>query len=67
MTTLNRLASFAHATERAVARQPLRYAVHLVERETGRPHCVAGIPLTVFTCDSAEVGTELMRNRDPMK
>lgn len=67
MTMLNRLASFADATERAVAQEPLRYAVHLVERATGRLHCVAGIPLTVFTCTPDEVSAEMMRNRDPMK
>ncbi|MBA4489679.1 hypothetical protein [Paracoccus sp. S1E-3] len=65
MTMLNRLASFADATVRAVAQKPPRYAVHLVERKTGRLHCVAGIPLTVFTCTPDEVGAEMMRNRDP--
>ncbi|MFD1795655.1 hypothetical protein FQV27_04245 [Paracoccus aurantiacus] len=67
MTMLNRLSSFADATIRAVAREPRRYAVHLVDRESGRMHCVAGIPLTVFTSDPADVRTELMRNRDPLK
>ena len=67
MTMLNRLTSFADATARAVAQEPRRYAVHLIDRQTGRLHCVAGIPLTVFTCTPDEVVAELMRNRDPMK
>lgn len=66
MTMLNRLASFAEATARAVGREPDRYAVHLVNRQTGRLHCVAGFPLTVFTRDPEQTCAELMRNRDPM-
>lgn len=67
MTMLNRHTSFEDATIRAMGQGMRRYAVHLVDRDTGRLHCVAGVPLTVFTCDPDEVGADLMRNRDPMK
>ena len=67
MTLLNRRSSFADATAHAVSDVPRRYAVHLVRRETGRLHVVAGIPLTVFTCDPEQARADLMRNRDPMK
>lgn len=65
MTMLDRLASFADATILAAGGGARRYAVHLVDRRTGLPHCIAGIPLTVFTRDPAEAGAEMMRNRDP--
>lgn len=65
MTMLNRLASFADATIRALGGDSGRYAVHLVNQQTGRLHCVGGMPLTIFTCDPAEVCDDLMRNRDP--
>lgn len=67
MTMLNRLASFADASARAVIRAPRRYAVHLVNLETGRLHCVAGFPLTVFTRNPEQACADLLRNRDPMK
>ena len=67
MTMLNRLASFADATARVTARAPRRYAVHLVNRDTGRLHCVAGLPLTVFTRDPEQACDDLIRNRDPQK
>ena len=65
MTMLNRLASFADATIRAVGSETRRYAVHLVDNHTGRLHCVGGVPLTIFTCDPDEVCEDLMRNRNP--
>lgn len=65
MTMLNRLASFADATIRAVGGETRRYAVHLVDTHKGRLYCVGGAPLTIFTCDPDEVSDELMRNRDP--
>ncbi len=65
MTMLNRLASFADATIRAVGGETRRYAVHLIDNQTGRLHCIGGVPLTIYTSDPDEVCDDLMRNRDP--
>ncbi|MFD1882651.1 hypothetical protein [Paracoccus pacificus] len=40
------------------------FAIRLINRATGEPHKVAGIPLTVFSHDPDETAADLMRNRD---
>ena len=65
MTMLNRLASFADATIRAVGGETRRYVVQLVDLHSGRLYCVGGVPLTIYTRDPDEVRRDLMRNRDP--
>lgn len=64
MTMLNRVASFADATIRAVGGEQRRYAVHLINAQSGRLHCVGGVPLTIYTTDPDGVCDEMMRNRD---
>lgn len=41
-----------------------RYAVSLVDRRTGRPHLISGIPLVVMTCQPGKAARELMHDRD---
>ena len=67
MTMLNHLVSFADARIRSVIRPGGSYAVHLRERTTGRMHCVAGIPLIVYTQDPIRCQADLLRNRDPQQ
>ncbi|NUB42797.1 hypothetical protein GEU84_000230 [Fertoebacter nigrum] len=40
-------------------------AVRLIDRRTGRPHRLAGVPLTVFTRTPLETAAELLAGRNP--
>lgn len=40
------------------------YSVLLIDRRTGRPHRVNGIPLSVFTRNPSEAEAELLHGRD---
>ncbi|WP_233145019.1 hypothetical protein [Paracoccus yeei] len=37
----------------------------MIDRRTGRPHTISGIPLVVMTAEPVTASHELMRNRDP--
>lgn len=64
MTMLNHLTSFAGAAINAISPMPPVFAVDLIDRLTGRQHCIAGIPITVLSRDPAGAAAEMMRNRD---
>ncbi len=64
MSMLNHLSSFADRAIRAAAPASPRYAVSLIDRRTGRPHMISGIPLVLMTGTPAEAAHELMRDRD---
>lgn len=41
-----------------------RYAVSLIDRHSGRPHMIAGIPLVLMTGQPCAAARDLMRHRD---
>lgn len=43
------------------------YEVSLIDRLTGRPHAVAGIPLVIVTCDPRLTKMQLMHYRDAQR
>ncbi|MDS9467512.1 hypothetical protein RGQ15_07980 [Paracoccus sp. MBLB3053] len=65
MIMLNHLSAFAERTFTASTPRRTRYAVSLIDRCTGKPHHIAGIPLILMTPDPFETSRDLMRNRDP--
>lgn len=64
MTMISHLTAFAGAAYHAIRPLPPVFAVDLIDRATGRQHCIAGIPVTIMTRDPARATTLLMRNRD---
>ena len=64
MTMLNHLADFAINARQAFMPVSPCYAVHLIDRRTGLPHVISGIPLVVYSRDPQETATDMMRNRD---
>lgn len=66
MTMLNHLTAFAGAACQAVRPLPPVFAVDLIDRDRGRHHCIAGIPVTILTRDPAAASAELLRNRDAL-
>lgn len=64
MMMLNHLTAFADAAYQAMRPLSPVFAVDLIDRDTGRHHCIADIPVTVMTRDPAEASAELLRNRD---
>lgn len=67
MSMLNHLSAFAGRSIRAGAHVSPRYAVSLIDRNSGKPHVICGIPLVLMTADPFETSQELMRNRDPSR
>lgn len=67
MTMLNHLSAFADRAIRAAVPATPRYAVSLIDRCSGKPHMIAGIPLVLMTREPVQTSRELMRNRDPMR
>lgn len=67
MTMLNHLTAFADAAIQAMRPLPPVFAVDLIDRVTGRQHCIAGIPVTVLTRNPAEASADLLRNRDTVR
>ena len=64
MTMLNHLTAFAGTAYLAMRPLPPVFAVDLIDRVTGRRHCIAGIPMTVMTRNPEEAARDLLRNRD---
>jgi len=64
MTMLNHLSAFA---DRAIRSAVPSYSVSLIDRCSGKPHRISGIPLVLITREPVETSRELMRNRDPMR
>ncbi|MFV0302756.1 MAG: hypothetical protein ACK5IP_18125 [Paracoccus sp. (in: a-proteobacteria)] len=67
MTMLNHLTAFAGAAYQAMRPLPPVFSVDLIDRDTGRHHCIAGIPVTVMTRDPAAASADLLRNRDTLR
>ncbi|MDF3855796.1 hypothetical protein ACDP63_15940 [Paracoccus sp. P2] len=67
MTMLNHLSAFADRALQAAMPASPRYAVSLIDRRTGKPHRISGIPLRLITCDPFETARDLMRHRDPAR
>ena len=65
MSMLNHLSALADRAIRATTPFSPRYSVALIDRRTGRPHTISGIPLVVMTAEPVTASHELMRNRDP--
>lgn len=65
MSMLNHLSAFADRAIRAAVPVSPRYAVSLVDRRSGKPHVISGIPLVLMTCEPITASNDLMRNRDP--
>ncbi|SMO60882.1 hypothetical protein [Paracoccus laeviglucosivorans] len=65
MSMLNHLSAFADRAIRAAVPAQARYAVSLIDRRTGKPHMISGIPLVLMTCEPITAAQDLMRNRDP--
>lgn len=59
------LKQIASHLRRAVSPAPQCYAIHLIDRQTGDPHCVAGTPLVIYSRRPDEAAARLMQNRDP--
>ncbi|TRW97575.1 hypothetical protein FNJ84_08715 [Paracoccus sp. M683] len=64
MTMLNHLTAFAGTAIQAMRPLPPVFTVDLIDRVTGRHHCIAGIPVTVMTRDPDIATRDLLRNRD---
>lgn len=45
--------------------QGVTCAVRLIDRRTGRPHRLGGVPFTVFTKTPQETAAELLAGRNP--
>lgn len=43
------------------------YEVSLIDRLTGRPYAVAGIPLVIVTCDPRVTKAQMMHHRDAQR
>ncbi|MDT1061718.1 hypothetical protein RM190_07595 [Paracoccus sp. CPCC 101403] len=67
MTMLNHLSAFADRAIRATVPASPSYAVSLIDRCSGRPHMISGIPLVLISREPVETSRELMRNRDPSR
>ena len=67
MTMLNHLTAFADAAVQAMRPLPPVFAVELINRDTGRHHCIAGNPVTDMTRDPAAAIADLLRNRDTLR
>ncbi|MTH64692.1 hypothetical protein [Paracoccus shanxieyensis] len=65
MSMMNHLSAFADRAVRAAVPALPKYAVALVDRRTGKPHMISGIPLVLMTCEPVTASQDLMRNRDP--
>lgn len=65
MSMLNNLSAFADRAIRAATPFSPRYSVALIDRRTGRPHTISGVPLVLMTAEPITASHELMRNRDP--
>lgn len=65
MSMIAHLSAFADRALRVTLPDTNRYVVTLMDRVSGRPHVIAGIPLTILTVEPDEVVADLMRNRDP--
>jgi hypothetical protein len=65
MTMLTHLPTFADGTASARPQAAPGFAVTLFDRRKGRPHRIAGIPLTLMTADPDTASADLLRNRDP--
>lgn len=67
MSMLNHLSAFADRAIRATVPHSPRYAVSLIDRNSGRPHMISGVPLVLLTTTPRETSVDLMRNRDPQR
>ncbi|MTH78713.1 hypothetical protein [Paracoccus aestuariivivens] len=67
MSMLNHLSAFAENAFRAAVPGQSRYAVSLIDRCSGKPHMISGVPLVVLTTTPHETSVDLMRNRDPRR
>ena len=65
MTMLNHLGDFAQSARAAWMPVSPCYAVRLIDRTTGMAHCVADIPLVIYSRDPQAAVADLLRNRDP--
>ncbi|MCQ0968917.1 hypothetical protein MLD63_00505 (plasmid) [Paracoccus sp. TK19116] len=65
MTMLNHLGEFAQSARAAWMPVTPCYAVRLIDRATGMAHCIADIPLVIYSRDPQQAAAELLRNRDP--